>query len=297
MTEVCRNCSAESPLFFRTKDYNRRITPETFQYYKCSSCGLVFLHPIPVDLGRYYPPDYYSVPSSHNELDSRTEQEKYKVDLVKKYKNNGRLLEIGPSWGGFCHLAKNAGFDVEAIEMDPECCRFMNDVVGVSAFQGDEIHDILENRPPYDVIALWHVVEHLPNPWDVLEAISRKLNPGGIVVIAAPNPNAWQFRVQGRYWPHIDAPRHLLLIPPKVLTWRMEHLGCTERIVTTRDPGSIGWNIFGWQFFFSNLSRNRLFKVGFLIVGTCFGHSMGVFESGESRGSAYTAIYQKGNID
>lgn len=297
MTAFCPNCAAGSPLFFRTKDYNRQVTAETFHYYKCSTCGLLFLHPVPGDLGKYYPTDYHSAPPSCGELVSQAEQERYKVDLVQEHKKNGRLLEIGPSWGRFCYLAKTAGFDVEAFERDPGCCRFMNDVVGITAFQGDDICDLLGTRPSYDVITLWHVAEHLPNLWDVLEVITRKLNPGGILVVAAPNPNAWQFRVQGKYWPHVDAPRHVFLIPPVVLSGFVSRMGMKEIRLTTRDPGSIGWNIFGWQHFLSNCSRNRLGKFWLQFVGECVGHCLGFFENREGRGSAYTAIYQKGNVE
>lgn len=293
VTVACPNCKADSVEIFRTRDYNRRITRETFRYYRCSSCRSVFLHPVPGDLGKYYPSDYYSLPPTPREIASRAEPEKYKIELVREHKTGGRLLEIGPSWGSFCYHAKIAGFDVEAIEMSDDCCRFMNETIGVRAYQGEDIRGLLEEREPYDVVALWHVVEHLPNPWDVLHAVSGKLTSGGILVIAAPNPDAWQFRVQGRFWPHIDAPRHVQLIPSAVLSGRMERVGLRTVSITTKDPGSLGWNIFGWQFFLANLSGNHFVKIALRAMGTLIGHTLFPLEQREGRGSAYTAVFRK----
>ncbi len=293
MTVACPNCKADSVEIFGTMDYNRRITQETFQYYRCSSCRVVFLHPVPDDLGKYYPSDYYPLPPTHREIASRAEPEKYKIELVREHKTGGRLLEIGPSWGSFCYHAKNAGFDVEAIEMSPECCRFMNEMIGIRAYQGEDISGLLEEREPYDIIALWHVVEHLPNLWDVLRAVSGKLAPGGILVIAAPNPEAWQFLAQGRYWPHIDAPRHVQLIPSSVLSGRMETFGLRTVSITTKDPGSLGWNIFGWQFFLANFLNNHFARIALRSLGTLVGAAFSPIERREGRGSAYTAVFRK----
>ncbi len=296
VTVSCPNCKAESNKIFGVGDNNRRITRETFEYYRCPSCRVVFLHPLPDDPGKYYPSDYYSLPPARRDISSRAEPEKYKIELVREHKSGGRLLEIGPAWGAFCYHAKIAGFSVEAIEMDPECCRFINEYIGARAYQGDDIQALLEGKGPYDVVALWHVIEHLPNPWEVLVAITGKLAPGGILVIAAPNPDAWQFMIQGRSWPHVDAPRHVQLVPSSVLSDRMKRLGLRSVSITTRDPGSLGWNIFGWQFFLANLSGNHFVRIALRVLGTVVGYSLFPLERREGRGSAYTAIFRKDSL-
>ena len=293
MTATCPNCAAESRLFLRTRDFNRRITRETFHYYKCSPCGLLFLHPVPGNLGTYYPTDYHSVPSGRSEMALQAEHERYKLDLVREYKENGRLLEIGPSWGGFCLQAKAAGYDVEAFEMDPGCCRFLNDVIGITAFQGNDIVGLLKSRPAYDVVALWHVMEHLANPWNVLAAISGKLAPGGVLVVATPNPAAWQFGIQGKFWPHVDAPRHLFLIPDGLLSRKARDAGLETVFCTTRDEGSLGWNTFGWQFFLGNFFSNRFLKAGMHLSGRAIGKILSPLENREGKGCAYTIVLKK----
>lgn len=254
---------------------------------------MIFLSPVPDDLGKYYPQDYYSIPSAVSEVAKAAEFEHYKIDIVKQFTSNGRLLEIGPAYGSFLYLAKQAGFDVEAIEMDLSCCKFISETIGVKAIQNNDPANALKNTVPYNVIALWHVIEHLPDPWHTLEAISNKLQPRGFLVIAAPNPGAFQFHVLGRFWPHVDAPRHVSLIPLSLLTKQMSSLGLRCIWSTTVDKGTLGWNSFGWVYFFSNFTNLRFIKTGLAIIGRIVSIILEPIERINGLGSAYTVVFQK----
>jgi 2-polyprenyl-3-methyl-5-hydroxy-6-metoxy-1,4-benzoquinol methylase len=293
MTKRCPLCKKNSKLFFCAKDLNRQITQEAFHYYRCPSCGLIFLSPIPIDLEKYYPDNYYSVPSSINELAKAAEFERYKIDIVNQFASRGRLLEIGPACGSFIYLAKQAGFDAEAIEMDANCCTFIREVIGAKVIQSNDPSDALKSLENYHVIALWHVIEHLPDPWKTLETISSKLHPGGILVIAAPNPEAFQFRILGRFWPHVDAPRHLKLIPLSLLTKQMLSFGLKPLWSTTTDKGTLGWNTFGWMYFFTNITNRRYIRTGLGIVGRILSHILSPIERINGLGSAYTVVFRK----
>ncbi len=294
MTQSCPLCNNKSKLFFRATDVNRKITREIFHYYRCRSCGLIFLAPIPNDIGQYYPNNYYSIPCSANELAKAAQFERYKIDIVTQFATRrGRLLEIGPAYGSFIYLAKEAGFDAEAIEMDPNCCRFMSEIVGIKAIQSNDPQEALKSVENYDVIALWHVIEHLPDPWKTLEAIANKLLPGGILVIAAPNPEAFQFRVLGRFWPHVDAPRHVNLIPLSLLGERMQSYGLKKIWSSITDKGALGWNTFGWVYFFTNFTTSRFLKTILAIIGRITSIILGPIERMKCLGSAYTVVYQR----
>ncbi len=289
----CPLCKKDSRLYFRVGDLNRKITQDAFNYYRCSICGLIFISPVPKDLENYYPADYYAIPRSIEELEKIAKGERYKIDLVKQFASGGRLLEIGPAYGSFLYLAKQAGFAVEAIEMDPNCCRFIHETIGVRAMQSGDPSEALKETENYDVIALWHVIEHLPNAWKILEAISKKVKSGGILILAAPNPDAFQFRVLGRYWPHVDAPRHLSLIPMSLLSRQMESLGLRQILSTTADKGALGWNGFGWMVFFGNFSRSPYATKILRMIGGIVGIILGPMDRKEGRGSAYTVIFRK----
>jgi SAM-dependent methyltransferase len=293
MNNPCPYCHAESVLYFQSKDYNRKITQETFDHYRCLQCGLIFIAPAPINLADYYPETYHFVPESSAYLEAGSEPERYKIEIVRRFSGKGRLLEIGPSYGSFTYLAKNAGFEVEAIEMNARCCQFLNDVIGVRAINSDDPINALQHLGPYDVIVLWHVIEHLSDPWAMLDAICTNLKPGGIVVLAAPNPDAFQFHLMGRYWPHVDAPRHLMLIPIKLLSDKLEAMGMKAELITTTDRGSMGWNTFGWEYFFANLSSQRYIRKGLRLIGRLVSLLSSPIEKMEGRGSAYTMVFRK----
>ncbi len=260
MHAACPRCRQQSPLRLSAKDWNRRITDETFDYYRCAACGIVFLSPIPQDIGKYYPGNYYNIPASVAKLAAAAELERYKIELVQRFATRGRLLEIGPAYGAFTWLAKQAGFDAFAIEMSEACCRFMNEVAGIRAVHSLDIDSALRPAGPCDVIALWHVIEHLPDPWRTLELL---------------------------------APRHLELIPPATLAGHVQRLGLETALSTTRDPGSLGWNDFGWGMTFGNAAGNWYLNRGLRLVGKAIGKLFVPVDGAEGRGSAYTAIFRK----
>jgi 2-polyprenyl-3-methyl-5-hydroxy-6-metoxy-1,4-benzoquinol methylase len=293
MNAICPKCRRESPLKFRVGDRNRRITNDVFNYYRCPTCAIQFVSPIPDNLGRYYESDYYDIPDSLETLAVRAEPERFKIDIVRRFASGGRLLEIGPAWGNFSYLAKRAGFKVDAIELDEQCCQFLNGVVGIRAMHTGNIENTLHDIGTYDVIALWHVIEHLPDPWTVLNLMAQKLNPGGVIVIAAPNPEAFQFRILGRYWAHIDAPRHLELIPSQALINHGRDLGLSALLVTTTDQGSLGWNMFGWAVSLEKLSQYGPLARLLHFIGRVIGRLVKSIETKEGLGSAYTVVLRK----
>lgn len=288
----CAACGGRSTPLLMSKDYNRRVSGDTFCYQRCASCGLVFLPHVPAELGRFYPDTYYDVPKSQQELRSRAQTDTYKIDLIRRFKDGGRLLEIGPAFGLFAYLAKQAGFEVDTIEMDARCCRFLRETVGVNAIESDDIVTALPEKIRYDVIAMWHVIEHLPDPWSTIDALAARLTPGGILLVATPNPLALQFQILGRRWAHLDAPRHLALIPHELLASRLRARGLRRVWLTTTDRGSMGWNSFGWAVSFQNFFVHPAIRRTAYNAGRLFNKLIAPLERGQDRGSTYTAIFQ-----
>ena len=293
ITTPCPYCKKVASLLFLAHDRNRHITSALFPYYRCATCGLVFLQPVPQDLGAFYPKDYYLVPRSLSELMAASENERFKLDLITPSIKKGKLLEVGPAFGTFAYLAKQSGFDVEVIEMDSRCCEFLRTVAGIATIQNIDTAQAVQNKEPYDVIALWHVIEHLTDFQETLDALARKVRKGGLLVIAAPNPEAWQFRILGRYWAHVDAPRHVVLIPVELLVAHMHKFGFTPVSMTMTDPGGIGWNMFGWQYSLTNFTKSRFMKNVLFNVGAILTRIMAPFEVNDQAGSAYTLILRK----
>jgi 2-polyprenyl-3-methyl-5-hydroxy-6-metoxy-1,4-benzoquinol methylase len=290
---ACSACGGAMAQFLEAPDFNRRISSVVFRYLRCVDCGLISLANPPPDPARYYASEYHAVPASADAIERGAEHDRYKIELVRRYAGKGRLLEIGPSWGAFCLLAKRAGFEVEAIEMDPRCCEFLASRIGVRAIHAADEAAALAQASSPDVIALWHVLEHLSDPWALLARAAERLSPGGVIVIATPNPRALQFRAFGRYWAHLDAPRHVHLIPAPILRRRMQALGLEEALYTTTDPGSLRWNGFGWRWSLANLSSSATIKRALRLAGGAAATLAAPLERGEGAGSAYTAVYRR----
>ncbi len=288
----CPACGSAATIFCSAVDENRRVSPQRFEYAQCAGCKLIFLPQAPADLGRYYESDYYAIPALE-ELQTIARKDPNKIDLVRKFATGGRLLEIGPAFGVFAWQAKDAGFTVDAIEMDSRCCEFLRDTLGVNAIQSDAPHAAIATLPSHEVIAIWHVLEHLPQPFEFLQAAAANLAPGGVLVIAMPNPQAFQFRLMGRHWPHLDAPRHLTLIPLNLLTRRLRALDLEPVYVTSDDSDARSWNRFGWQRLLMNRFRNRWLQRAMFVLGYGLSWIMAPLDRRGFAGSAYTIVFKK----
>jgi SAM-dependent methyltransferase len=291
-TARCPNCGAIALLSFTTTDRNRHLSSEAFVYFRCNACTYVFLEPIPSDLGRYYPKSYYGIPSSIEQLARMAKSDRYKLEIVRQFVPSGKMLEIGPAYGAFAYLAKEAGYEVHCLEFDIDCCRFLNDIVGVTAVQTtDPARDLAERDATYDVICLWQNIEHLPNAREAFANAARRLRPGGAIVVATPNPDSMQFRILGSCWTHVDAPRHVALIPiPVIEPWASTN-ELRSRLVTTTDRGSRGWDRFGWTQSFANFAASRLPRIALRLLGIGLTLLLIPIERTGRRGSCYTAVF------
>ena len=191
---------------------DNRGKPGKFPYYRSAS-GHVFIGEIPANLGDYYEAGYQPIPQTEAELAAMAAPEAYRLDLIKRLVSLGDFLEIGPWVGLTAYNALKAGYRVYTLERDQRCVDLMNRV-GINAEQTDNpAEQLRQSDKTYDVIGMWHSIEHLPRPWEVIDAAAKRLNPGGVLLIAGPNPESAQFRVLGNKWLHLDAPRHLHFLP------------------------------------------------------------------------------------
>jgi 2-polyprenyl-3-methyl-5-hydroxy-6-metoxy-1,4-benzoquinol methylase len=290
----CQCCNNSAIFSFQTRDYNRHITDEIYDYYECVHCGLIFLSPIPENLGLYYPETYYELPKTEEELHSRAKaMQQGKMDVILPFIDKGRLLEIGPAYGLFSHLAKTAGFDVTAIEMDARCCKYLRDVVGINVVEGPDTIDLLRQCEQFDVIVLWQVIEHLPNPWVVISAAIEHLTPGGFLIVDTPNPDAFQFRVLRSRWVHVDAPRHVTLIPQSLMVDFIEKRGLRSVLVSANGAIAKGYNSFGWAYSLKNFFSNQKVASLAFFLGRIISKILIPIERSGGRGSTYTAVFKK----
>lgn len=288
----CPLCGGVATDAFTARDRNRAITDDEYHYRRCADCGVLALADVPSDLSRFYAQAYFELPTLAAMRD-KAAAERYRIELVQRHVAGGRLIEVGPGDGVFALNANDAGFDVAAIEMDHAAAEHLRATVGIEVVETAAPHGALAGLGPADVIVGWHVLEHLPQPWAMLEAAVSALLPGGVIVLASPNPGALGMRLLRSRWPHVDAPRHLFLLPYGTLIERGRDLGLEPVQLTASDPGGVLLNRIAWRHALhrsgSRWWRQRLAHA----TGDAITTLLAPIERTAMRGAAYTLVMRK----
>ncbi len=214
------------------------VTQEEFILNKCSNCGFVFTNPRPsiIEIGPYYKSeDYYSHSSENRSLISmaynwvRSYNIKKKLSLIKsKTLNTGNLLDYGCGAGLFIHQAKKEGWSVNGIEPS-EDARKVAHSFGLDVKSPESIDDLKDES--FDVISLWHVLEHLHDIEEVIPKLKAVLKEKGYLVVAVPNLLSWDAEKYQDKWAAYDVPRHIYHFSPKDIQGLFDKFGM--RVVST----------------------------------------------------------------
>jgi SAM-dependent methyltransferase len=135
----------------------------------------------------------------------------------------GRLLDVGSGKGAFLAAARDAGWETLGVEYAPEAAEAARAAFGVDVI----VENFLDVRElgTFDLVTMWHVLEHLTDPIGALARAADCLNPGGRLLVSVPNLESLQARLGGEDWFHLDLPRHLFHFTPRSLTTLVERAG------------------------------------------------------------------------
>ena len=216
----CPICKGESfSPFLSCIDHT--VSRETFQLVTCSACGFRFTNPRPKEdeLGKYYKSeDYVSHSNTKKGFINYTYQavRKYtllkKLQLISKYFKTGKILDIGCGTGEFLSTCKSAGWQTIGIEPDAGARKMAIDNYGLDIKEEDELKNL--ESESFEIISMWHVLEHVPNLNERIEEIKRLIKPGGIIIIAVPNCSSLDAKIYKENWAAYDVPRHLYHFTP-----------------------------------------------------------------------------------
>jgi 2-polyprenyl-3-methyl-5-hydroxy-6-metoxy-1,4-benzoquinol methylase len=210
---------------FETEDLNWKVSGN-FTIVKCMACGTVYLSPAPEEkeFKKYYPEKYYTRASGNVRVTEahRLSLEKNHSDrahILERIVKRGKVLDVGCGDGYFIAFLRKRGWDSWGVELSETACRY---AINELQHEKDKVlcGDFLKISLPgnyFDLITLFDVLEHMPNPATVLKRCSELLKPGGGIFIQVPNFNSAGRRIFGKYWIHIDAPRHLTHFTPASL--------------------------------------------------------------------------------
>ncbi len=226
----CPACSG-TDIEFVLKAKDETVSHEYFEVWQCNNCTLRFTQDVPDEenIGRYYQSSEYISHSNtskgmvnklYHAVRSVTLQTKRK--LVEKYSGikAGGLLDIGAGTGAFAAAMKNAGWHITGLEPDETARANAKKDFNIELQPTQNLFSL--NRESFDVITLWHVLEHVHRLHEYLDTFHALLKPGGILIIAVPNYTSYDAEIYNGNWAAYDVPRHLYHFSPSSMQKLLE---------------------------------------------------------------------------
>jgi len=229
----CPSCYSPGPFDeeFRVRDHYG--SGEFFGIQRCSCCGLLFTNPRPQpsEMGVYYKSGMYI---SHTDKAKgftgrlyhwvKQEMLRSKLRMLKNHTvgEGLRLLDYGCGTGSFALAAKNAGFAVFGYEPDPAAAE-LGRKKGIDVFEREG--EAIGAKARFDVISLWHVLEHLHRFPGIIDDFREALSDRGLLLIALPMADSADARHYREYWAAWDVPRHLVHFTPATIENKLSDHG------------------------------------------------------------------------
>jgi 2-polyprenyl-3-methyl-5-hydroxy-6-metoxy-1,4-benzoquinol methylase len=224
---VCQSNQFKS--YLNVVDYT--VSKKRFSIQQCSSCDFLFTNPRPSEskIGYYYESQEYI--SHHDDAKGfmskvyktvRDHTIGEKIKLINGLKSNkGNLLDIGCGTGNFVQACKENGWDIMGVEPDQGARQVAAERTGQTILQN--IFEAEISKQKYDIITMWHVLEHVHLLNETISWLKSHLKPGGKIIIAVPNPNSHDAKKYGEFWAAYDVPRHLYHFTEKTMKTVMEN--------------------------------------------------------------------------
>ena len=196
---------------------------EQFELCSCEDCGFTFTQGVPVEaeIGKYYEtPDYIShtdtrkgaMNTIYHYVRSYMLGRKARLVAREAHRKRGRLLDIGTGTGYFADTMARRGWKVEAVEKSPQARAFAKEHFDLDVKPESALKEFAPGS--FDVITLWHVMEHLEHLNETWEMLRELLTEKGMLIVAVPNCSSYDAGRYGEYWAAYDVPRHLWHFTP-----------------------------------------------------------------------------------
>jgi 2-polyprenyl-3-methyl-5-hydroxy-6-metoxy-1,4-benzoquinol methylase len=216
--ELLNNCPICKRNSFKTilslKDYF--LTNDVFNISECQYCNFKITNPRPSEkeLSKYYESDEYL---SHSNNSRGVINRVYKLvrfytlyskaKFIKLFVSKGKLLDIGCGTGEFLNYMKKKKFEVTGIEPNNKARLKAIEKYTLEVFDETELDQL--QKASFDIITLWHVLEHVYDLNQRIIQIKNLLKSNGILIIAVPNCDSFDAKHYKNYWAAYDVPRHL----------------------------------------------------------------------------------------
>lgn len=199
------------------------VSHASFEIWHCTNCSLRFTQSVPqaTAIGRYYQSENYI---SHTDTNKGIVNQLYRLarrftlrnkrNVIETHGNisKGSLLDLGAGTGAFASYMQQSGWTVTGVEPDEQARKKAADTYSVQLYEASRFFELEENW--FDVITLWHVIEHVHSLHEYITQLKKILRPRGVLFIAVPNYTSYDAGLYGSFWAAYDVPRHLYHFSP-----------------------------------------------------------------------------------
>lgn len=261
---LCSEANYEPYITHARELYNG--TDNYFDVVRCVNCQMIFTNPRPTketigffypDSAKYYQPKIrnkdntfeekaaktvltnyfgYKFPSPFGKFGafifSRLLRSKLAISHIPRFVQNGRLLDIGCSWGQYLARMAGYGWDVYGIEINKKAAEFAKNSLGLQNIHNGSFDDYECPDNFFDVINMSMVLEHIHGPVQCLQRINKLLKKDGQLIISVPDISGFEAKIYGKYAYTLQVPQHLNHFTPQTIKTMLYKTGFkVEKIV------------------------------------------------------------------
>lgn len=218
------------------------LRKNNYQLARCAACGLLHVNPPPTAAeleAHYQNPAYFEGESDQGYRDYADMRKALQPHFARRLKaiarlggTSGRLLDFGCAAGYFLETARAGGWEIAGVELARDMAARAAQMLGISI---PEHLEALEGKP-FDVITLWEVIEHVPDPVALLAALRARLRPGGLLMLSTPNNGHWQALREPERWEAYRPPSHLIYFDRRTLADALRRAGFEQITITGTMP-------------------------------------------------------------
>jgi 2-polyprenyl-3-methyl-5-hydroxy-6-metoxy-1,4-benzoquinol methylase len=223
---TCPNCGDTNiSKALSAKDYT--VSEEDFEIWECKNCSLRFTQNVPdqANIGKYYQSENYISHSDtskglintlYHKVRKRTLIQKRNLVEKSTGKKAGNILDVGAGTGAFLNTMKNANWNCTGIEPDNTARDKALELYNIHLNEAGKLYSLASES--FDVITLWHVLEHVHVLHNYVDQLKKLLSTEGKLFIAVPNYTSGDAQIYDKFWAAYDVPRHLYHFSPKAMT-------------------------------------------------------------------------------